>query len=136
MTDGRCPSCGKNTNDRRGTDPNKTIVGLRAGRALPEICHACGVPTRRTQRLNVVSQQEGGDIAPGVGTLFINLIKPLAWMHKVDVKSRTVELSLLVPTCEQCSAAMKELTPHYIDFDEKRFDLIVHREFKRALETV
>ena len=80
------------------------------------------------------TQQEGGDIAPGLGTLFINLIKPLGWINKVDVKNHKIELSLLVPTCEQCNVATKELTPHYIDFEEKRFDLIVHREFRRALE--
>src|SRR5690348_127239 len=27
MADGTCPACGKNTNDRSGTDPTKVLVG-------------------------------------------------------------------------------------------------------------
>jgi len=134
MTDGRCPSCGGNTNDRSGTDPHKVLLGLRIGQPLPAVCHACGLPTRHTLCLKAVSEPQDTILAPGVGGWIIGLFKPLAVLNRLDRESKTVELSLSVPTCQQCSATIKEPVPHYIDFEERRVDLIVHLDFKRALE--
>jgi len=52
----------------------------------------------------------------------------------MDRLNKTTELTLQLPTCEQCAKMVRRIAPHYIDFDANRIDLIVHTEFKKALE--
>jgi hypothetical protein len=47
---------------------------------------------------------------------------------------KTVEISLTLPTCEQCARTLRHITPQYIDFDAHRVDLVVHVDFKKAME--
>lgn len=134
MTDGTCPSCSKNTNDTTGTDPTKVLVGLQSGHRLPAVCHACGVPTRSTKRLSVESEPQGTTFTSGFGEFIAHFIKPFGFIDKMERYSKTVELSLVLPTCKQYVRALRRIAPHYIDFDAHRIDLFVHVEFKKAME--
>ena len=132
--DGFCPACGKNTNDRANTDPHRTLVGLQSGASLPPICHHCGAPTQSIKKLTVVSEPEGTAFANGLGQLLAHLFKPFGFIVKIERLNKTTELTLQLPTCEQCARIARRITPHYIDFDAHRIDLIVHTGFKQALD--
>src|SRR5437667_6256772 len=132
--DGICPACGKNTNDRANTDPYRTLVGLKSGVPLPPICHHCGAPTQNIKKLTVASEPEGTIFANGLGQLLAHLFKPFGFIVKMERLNKTTELTLQLPTCEQCAKIVRRIAPHYIDFDAHRIDLIVHTEFKKALD--
>ena len=134
MGDGTCPSCGKNTNDRKGADPNKVLIGIRSGQALPSICHCCGVPTRTAKRLSAASEPQGTTIASGFGEFLAHFLKPFGFIDSMERDNKTVEVSLVLPTCKQCARTVRNIAPHYIDFDAHRIDLVVHVEFKKAME--
>ncbi len=134
MSDGTCPSCGKNTNNRQGADPNKVLVGIRSGQRLPGVGHSCGVPTRTTKRLSAASEPRDTTITSGLGEIIAHFIKPFGLFDMMERNSKTVELSLVLPTCKHCARTVRDLAPHYIDFDAQRIDLLVHVEFKKAME--
>jgi hypothetical protein len=106
----------------------------RSGQRLPAICHACGIPTRSAKRLSAASEPQDTTIAPGVGGFIAHLIKPFDILNMMERHHKTVVVSLVLPTCEQCARNLPNVTPHYIDFDEHRVDLVVHVEFKKAMD--
>ena len=132
--DGICPACGKNTNDLANTDPYRTLVGLKSGVSLPPICHHCRAPTQNIKKLTVACAPEGTGFANGLGQLLARLFKPFGIMVKMERLNKAKELTLQLPTCEQCAKMVRRIAPHYVDFDAHRIDLIVHTEFKKALE--
>ena len=135
MSNGTCPSCGKNTTDTANADHTKVLVGIQSGQRLPAVCHACGVPTRTTKRLSVESEPQDTTFATsGFGALIVYLFKPLRYIDALERHKKTIVLSLLLPTCKQCARTQRRIEPNYIDFDAHRIDLVVHLEFKRALE--
>ena len=129
-----CPSCGKNTNDKKGTDPTKVLVGIHSGQRLPGVCHSCGIPTRTSKRLAAASDPQDTTFASGFGEFIAHFIKPFGFIDKMERYNKTVEVSLILPTCKQCARTLRHITPHYIDFDAHRIDLLVHVEFKKAME--
>jgi hypothetical protein len=136
MADGACPSCGKNVNDRKGTDPNKVLVAISSGQRLPQICHSCGAPTRDVKKLATTSTPQDTTFTSGLGGFIAHFVKPFGFIDKMEQLNKTVEVSLELPTCRPCGRSLRYITPHYIDFDAHRFDLVVHVEFKRAMERI
>ena len=134
MTDGTCPSCGKNTTDRTGSDPTKVLLGIQSGQRLPAVCHACGVPTGNTQSLAVESEPQETTFAPGFASFIAHFLRPFGFINRMERYNKTVELSLVLPTCEQCARVLSEVVPRYIDFDAHRIDLLVHVEFQKAMD--
>ncbi len=72
--------------------------------------------------------------ATGLGQLLAHLFKPFGFIVRMERLNKTMELTLQVPICEQCAQAVKRIAPHYIDFDAHRIDLVVHSEFKKAMD--
>lgn len=134
MTDGTCPSCGKNTNDRAATDPHKTIIGIKPSDRLPPVCFHCGAPTQRTKRLSLSSEPQGTTFGGGFARFLALLFKPFAFIDSMERMSKTVEISMRLPVCPQCWKGLRRITPEYIDFDDHRVDLVVHQQFKIALK--
>src|SRR5215510_14319343 len=93
MSDGSCPSCGKNTNDKAGTDPNKVLVGIRSGQRLPAICHSCGLPTQTTRKVAAASQPQDTALSAGATEFLSHIIKPLGLFSKMERNLKTVEVS-------------------------------------------
>jgi hypothetical protein len=134
MADGICPCCGKNVNELAGSDPTKVLVGIRSGQSLPPICHCCGAPTRTSVRLSAESEPQGTSLVSGIGELFGHFVKGLGFFDTMERYNKTVEVGLRLPTCKPCIRKLRRITPEYIDFDAHRIDLVVHVEFKKALE--
>src|SRR2546423_13213540 len=82
--DGTCPACNKNTNDSASTDPHKVLVGICAGNRLPPVCHRCGAPTRHAKTLAVASEPQDTTFAPGLASLLISFLKPLAILSAME----------------------------------------------------
>ena len=131
---GTCPACGKSTTDLAGTHPHMTLVGLKPGDRLPPICHHCGVPTQNVKELTVSSEPQTSAFVSRLGTWLAHRFKPFGFIVKIEKMNKTVGVSLRLPTCEQCAKTLKGITPQHIDFDAHRVDLVVHTEFKKALE--
>jgi hypothetical protein len=131
---GTCPACGKNTNDRGDADPYKTLLGIRSGARLPAVCHNCGLPTRKVKKFMVSSEPQDTTFSAGLGSLMASFLEVFSFLNKLERMNKTVQVSLRLPTCDQCSRTLKRITPHYIDFDDHRIDLVVHVEFKKALQ--
>jgi len=134
MANDLCPACGKNTKDRTNTDPNKVLVGIRSGQQLPAVCHACGTATRATQKISASLEPRDGLFSDGLLELFAHSVIPFGFAGKMERAQKTTQVSVRLPTCKKCNRILGRITPHYIDFDAHRIDLIVHVEFKRAVE--
>ncbi len=131
--DGTCPACGKNTNDRGNSDPRKTLIGIKSGTRLPPVCHHCGVPTRQLKKFMVSSEPQDATFSAGLGSLLAGFIGVFSFLNRMERLNKTTYFSLKLPTCDRCSKTLKQISPHYIDFDDHRIDLVVHVEFKKAL---
>src|SRR4051812_47418227 len=109
MADGTCPSCGKNASDRKGTDPNKVLVGIRSAQRLPAVCHSCGIPTPATKRLAASSEPEDPPFSPGLGEFIAHFIRPFGFIAKMERDKKTVKVSLTLPTCKQCARILRHI---------------------------
>jgi hypothetical protein len=133
MADGNCPSCGKKTADRTGVDPTRTLISIRSGDRLPLVCHNCAVPTDRAKKFEVVSETQDTTIQPGFSGLIGMLFKPFKFLDTMERIEKEIHLSLVLPTCRECALKIGDLTPRYIDFEDRRIDIIVHTNFKKAI---
>lgn len=103
---------------------------------MPGVCHCCGVPTRAVKRLTANSEPQDTTFSSGLGEFIAHFFKPFGFLDKMERANKTVEVSLTLPTCEQCARKVRQIEPRYIDFEDQRVDLVVHVEFKKALELV
>jgi hypothetical protein len=133
MADGKCPSCGKKTADRTGVDPTRTLISIRTGDRLPLICHNCAIPTDRAKKFEVASEPQGTTRQPLFGGILWLLIRPVNLFAKMERIQKEIQLSVVLPTCRECARKMGNLTPHYIDFEDRRIDIVVHTDFKQAI---
>jgi hypothetical protein len=134
MADGKCPSCGKKTADRTGVDPTRTLISIRTGDRLPLLCHNCATPTDRAKKFEVVSEPQDLTLEPifggGIARIFFSPFQRLAKMERIQ---KEIHLSVVLPTCRECALKIGDLTPRYIDFEDRRIDIIVHTDFKKAI---
>jgi hypothetical protein len=133
MADGKCPSCGKKTADRTGVDPTRTLISIRSGDRLPLLCHNCAASTDRAKRFEVVSETQDTTIEPGFGGLIGFLLKPFKFFDNTERTEKEIHLSFVLPTCRECALKIGDLMPRYIDFEDRRIDIIVHTDFKKAI---
>lgn len=134
--DGICPACQRNMNEASGSDPNKVLITLAPRDKLPGVCHECGSPTRHLKKLSVSSEPEGTFLAGGVAQRVLGHLldhTPLGLFNRLEQIKNQVVISLALPTCERCVKKIRSITPRYIDFDSRRVDVLVHKEFKKAL---
>ncbi len=110
------------------------MVSIRGGSQLPAICHHCGAATERLKKIHLVSEAQGTAMGPLMGRLIGYFIPFLGLFHRLESHGKSVELQLKLPTCARCARRVRDVAPRYIDFEEQRIDLIVHAEFKKALE--
>lgn len=132
MADGKCPSCGKKTADRTGVDPTRTLISIRTGDRLPLICHNCATPTDRAKKFEVVSEPQDLALEPLFGGI-TGLFRPLKLLAKMERIQKEIHLSVVLPTCRECALKIGDLAPRYIDFEDRRIDIVVHADFKKAI---
>lgn len=134
MADGACPACGRNTTDVRGVDLNRVLVSVRGRDLLPNVCHECGVATGGRKLVHAVSEPQGTTMAAGIGGLMRFVFKPLFILDRLERYSKQVEVSVELPTCGECARKVRKVKPKYIDFEDGRIDLVVHVDFRKAME--
>lgn len=134
LADGSCPNCGDHPANIPSNSSNKVLLGIKGGTTLPQICHNCGSATRRTTRLLLSAEPETGTFDNPFANFLGSFLRVFSIFERMDRISKTIDLGLKVPTCEQCSRKLRSIEPHYVDFEARRIDLVVHAEFKRALE--
>src|SRR5687767_9227602 len=61
--DGKCPNC-QTTFTASNPVPERVLLGLKGGSKLPAVCHNCGLPTRRTKRIDVRFQPNDSALPP------------------------------------------------------------------------
>ncbi len=116
--DGECPSCKKNTQDLRGVDPDRTLVSVGIGEALPPICVVCGRSCMSYVQCSesVTQKQDLGFFQ----TLF-------------GVNRETNVIDIRLPVCPSCRHNF-DPRPHHIDTENYRLTFEVHRAFREAFE--
>src|SRR5258705_10962280 len=96
MSDGRCPSCGRNTNDLAGTDPHRKLVGIGPNERLPALCFHCGAPTQKRKSLYL--EAEPRNRAFGLGA-FAGLFQYFEFIERFERYSKTARISIRLPFC-------------------------------------
>jgi hypothetical protein len=133
MADNTCPSCGKNTQELHGTDPNQTLTSIFSGDHLPPICFHCGLPSQNTKRLRFTLEPQDTTSGGVLATFCAHLVEGFSLFSTMESLSKTVEISLRLPVCRQCRKSLNRIVPEHIDFDAHRIDLVVHQEFRKAI---
>lgn len=62
------------------------------------------------------------------------VFKPLFVLDRLERISKQVEVSVELPTCRECAGKVRKVEPKYIDFEDGRIDLVVHVDFRKAME--
>jgi len=133
MADNICPACGKNTQERAGTDPNQILTSICSGDHLPPICFHCGLATEKRRRLRLTLEPEGATSGGLLGAFCAHLVEGFSLFNRMENLSKTIEISLRIPVCRQCWKSLRRIVPEHIDFDAHRIDLVVHQEFRKAI---
>lgn len=132
--DGTCPSCGKSAEERATVDSSRVLARIKPGKPLPEVCHQCGIFTRQTKLFFVSLEPQNATItSSGFAGTLVRLLWPMRLFNFMERTQKTIDLTVRVPTCDWCALDIQEVKPHYIDFEDRRVDLVVHPEFKKAL---
>jgi len=134
MDDGQCPACRKNVNDRQGIDPTRSSLSISMADKMPAMCYHCGQATDRFVYV-ARSRKEDPNLPSPAAALLISIVSfifsPIfiLW-HRT---SRTMEVSLHLPQCRACAAAMGKPKPEYVNFPRDSMTFIVGRTFKERL---
>ncbi len=131
--DGTYPSCGAGAEERATVDSSRVLVRIKPGKPLPEVCHHCGIFTRQTKLFFVSSEPQNTTITSGFAQTLVGLLSTLKILILMERTQKSIEITLRVPTCDWCALEIQEVKPHYIDFEDRRVDLVVHPEFKKAM---
>jgi len=124
--DGHCIACGKNSLDKKGVDPHRTMVSIDNVHKLPHCCFVCGEETQRRQRLAWTSR---------ISTRNLPFwFAPLAWLFSYLPGSQFSTRSLVIlPVCAKCAPKARKLRPLSMraGLDCR---LLVHRTFRKQFE--
>ena len=74
-------------------------------------------------------------MGPLAGRVMSHLVPFLGLFLRLETAGQTVDLRLRLPTCRACARLVRRIEPQYIDFEDQRVDLIVHANFKTALQS-
>src|SRR5438128_7771376 len=134
MADGRCPSCLADTRAPSAEGGCFTKASLQhQAQGLPSVCIVCGMLTRRKTRFSQKAKNERYVANPAQGGGGIGLL--LAWLFDYVSGKMHQEIVLEVPQCEECHQRGRCPRVKHLDFDRRIATFIVHRSFRRALES-
>ena len=126
--DGMCIACGKSFLDRRGVDPDKTMVFIENVSTLPTCCFVCGKETERRQTLKWVLRIDPCRL-PWFAAPIVKLFSFLPGSeYRLPVEMR-------LPVCPHCVAEARKAKPLSI---RSGLDcmMLVHRNFRSRFEAL
>jgi hypothetical protein len=127
MTDGSCPSCGKNTVDKTELSSTMTSIVVDKGESFPASCALCAQATSRTTKLSFTAKRRpdaGGDLA-------MSMISPLAGAIVAAFRVNTYNVAVRLPVCDRCKR--QKIEPLHVDYENYTMTLLVHRKFAEEL---
>ena len=127
MTDGRCPSCQKDT--REAKKDALTKVQIRPDTPLPDVCVLCGAAA--LQRIEVREGYQTGDSNFLIGLLM--LFRPALWLAADKARGDVKKLHVKVPVCSICTKTRPRVRPTYVNFEQREMSFLVHADFADAL---
>jgi hypothetical protein len=131
--DGSCPACGKNTQDRLGTDANKTSLVVSPGMRLPGICIICGGPAAELQCISK-RHHMGEDSNKGQSSVGLGLMGgALGWLLRIFFMRGSRSVAVDVPVCKGCNKQVNEAV-RYVNHERGTMTFIVHRNVKDEIE--
>ena len=122
--DGACPACGRNVNERSGTDAGKTAVTLKPVQPLPRLCTSCGTYTELRERISRSIQVGSQEVSFSKASLLHAFFR---WALKVDRRYVIIDL----PLCATCGVSRIQLV--HVDFENFAMTFVVDRAFRDAL---
>jgi len=126
--DGMCIACGKSFLDRRGVDPDKTMVFIENVSTLPACCFVCGEETERRQTLKWIYRFDPYRLPWWAAPM----VKLFSFLPGSEYRQR-VEMRL--PVCPHCVAKARKSKPPSI---RSGLDclMVVHRNFRIRFEAL
>jgi len=124
--DGHCIACGKNSQDKQGVDPYKTVVSIDNVHKLPHCCFVCGEETQRRQKLSWTFRFSTRNLPFWCA--------PLVWLFSYLPGSQFSTRSLVIlPICSKCAPKARKFRPLSV---RSGLDcrLLVHRNFRSQFE--
>lgn len=130
-SDGRCPACREDTARIAGTDVDKREFVVRQDEPLPDLCHNCGVPTKRRIEVKVEKYDENDHAPTGTAAVLLKLFGALAGLHVFFGRTkRPLVVDLRLPQCGDCAARHGSPEPRHVDFSMHAMTLVVHKAFR------
>lgn len=125
---GICLACGKDQNDKTGTNPDMTMLTVENISKLPANCFLCGVETQRMQTFRMTYRTT----AFSVPSWALPLARMMAYVPGMEF-STTDRLRL--PTCLACGKQAKRVKPLSI-WSGLDCRILVHRIFRERFEAL
>jgi len=130
--DGTCPACLHDVSDLSGANVDVAKITIRnRAKGLPGVCVACGKTTSEVMsfRRKVKNPLYHSRVSFGgiVGVL-------ITWLFDLAAGNIHRELTALLPRCADCGTRRIEPVEKRLDFEEQTITLLVHRDFRKALE--
>ena len=127
--DGKCPACGQDPRDERGSTPHLTEVRIYELQALPAHCIRCDAQTKRL--LKVTRKRRLGGEATWIQMLLAVVRPRLLLQDGVTGNRQRVDVKL--PVCERCQRS-GATEPGYVNFEPPGYmRFVVHRDFAARL---
>ena len=131
--DGRCPSCGRDFNDRSGMDATRVVLVVRPSTQVPPLCFNCARPATK-RAVQVISNVEKGRglqrwaLARTFGKLipFFNLFTSFN-----DAKN-DISFQVMLPICNACRRKKVPIRIDFYDLVERQVHFVVHRALAEA----
>ena len=127
-SDGTCPACLGNANDRPEADANMTKATLSDGsEKLPPLCISCGEATRRAVRFSRSAPN------PRFSYSGLSVFGLVRLLDRLSGKMEQ-QIILRLPQCKACASDGVRIRTHHLDFENGMVTLIVHKRFRQALD--
>lgn len=132
-SDNICPACKKNVNDYSSQQLLKSKISIKNTEALPDICFNCGEKSEKILKLRYNNKQKRKAINNTLGTFLFWLFGLLSVIIELFI-ARSPSIIFHIPVCEKCYKTTKDKSQYYINFNTKKIDIIVHKNFLRKLK--
>ena len=123
-----------NTREPAGADLQRTSLVIFMSDSLPPMCYHCGCDTDRNAC--VVARRRQDAQAPSQTMALLTTVLSFVFLPFTVLwprSSGTLEVSLQVPQCAACAAAMGKPKPQFVNLNSDSMTFLVDRRFKEQV---
>lgn len=130
--DNACPACGINVQFKSSESVTRTKASIKDIQKLPNICYKCG----NESDLFLIFKAKKQDYKDSDSALPLKAYSTIGYLIYLIINKFVGDyfLKIKIPICRSCKINTRKIVPKYIDFENSRIDLIVHKNFKYGLE--